>query len=87
MNCNQNPNPWDSHSQGWLISKMSIKQSLLLNNKEKEKQMRNKETDWEQVAHELAYAIMCLEDDSDTPKVWRKAWKALQRYEEACLGE
>lgn len=49
--------------------------------------MRNKETDWEQVAHELAYSIMCLEDDCDTPKVWRKAWKALMSYEEACLEE
>lgn len=46
--------------------------------------MKN-EPDWEQVAHELAYSIMCLEEDCDTPKVWRKAWRALNSYEEACL--
>jgi hypothetical protein len=53
--------------------------------KQKEKEMKN-EPDWEQVAHELAYSIMCLED-ADTPQVWRKAWRALMSYEEACLEE
>ena len=59
---------------------------LLHSLKQEEAKMKN-EPDWEQVAHELAYSIMCLEEDCDTPKVWRKAWRALNSYEEACLEQ
>lgn len=85
MNSNESAEPSDYPLQGFPIFKMSTRQYLPWSRKETK--MKNKETDWEQVAHELAYSIMCLEDDCDTPKVWRKAWRALQHYEEACLGE
>lgn len=82
MNYNEKPNRWGYHSHDLPTSQMSAK--LLRSLKQEEAKMKN-EPDWEQVAHELAYSIMCLEDDCDTPKVWRKAWRALMTYEEACL--
>lgn len=85
MNSNESAEPSDFPSHGLPIFKMSTRQYMPWN--KKETKMTSKETDWEQVAHELAYSIMCLEDDCDTPKVWRKAFRALQRYEEACLAE
>jgi hypothetical protein len=82
MNYNEKPNRWGYHSHALPTSRMSPK--LLHSLKQEEQKMKN-EPDWEQVAHELAYSIMCLEEDCDTPKVWRKAWRALNSYEEACL--
>jgi len=84
MNYNEKPNRWGYHSHGLPTSPMSAK--LLHSLKQEEAKMKN-EPDWEQVAHELAYSIMCLEEDCDTPKVWRKAWRALNSYEEACLEQ
>lgn len=81
MNCNRKPNRWGYHSHDLPTSPMSPK--LSHSSKQKEKEMKN-EPDWEQVAHELAYSIMYLED-CDTPVAWRKVWKALIGYEEACL--
>lgn len=39
---------------------------------------------WETVAHELAHVIFQLEENPSNLKVWKKVWKALAVYENAC---
>lgn len=47
--------------------------------------MKNKtenNINWEKIAGDLAYAVSCLATDS-SPLIWRKAFEALDKYEEA----
>lgn len=39
------------------------------------------ETVWEQIAHELVWAIGLLEEEPTSPKVWRKMFNVLKSYE------
>ena len=81
MNYNEKPNRWGYHSHDLPTSPMSPR--LLHSLKQEEAKMKTK-PDWEQVAHELSYAIMYLENNN-SPQGWRKVFHALQKYEEACL--
>lgn len=36
---------------------------------------------WEQVAHELVWAVGLLEEDPTSPKAWRKMFNVLKTYE------
>lgn len=38
---------------------------------------------WEQICHELVWAIGVLEDDPTSPKAWRKMFNVLKVYENA----
>ena len=44
-------------------------------------------TVWEQVAHELVWAIGMLEENPTSPKVWRKVFNVLKTYEEVVRNE
>ena len=39
---------------------------------------------WETVAHELAFVIHQLEENPKDIKAWKKVWRALSVYENAC---
>ncbi len=38
---------------------------------------------WEQIAHELVWAIGLLEENPTSPKQWRRVFNVLQTYENA----
>lgn len=38
---------------------------------------------WEQIAHELVWAIGLIEENPTSPKAWRKMFNVLQTYENA----
>ncbi len=38
---------------------------------------------WEQIAHELVWAIGLLEEEPTSPKQWRRVFNVLQTYENA----
>lgn len=40
-------------------------------------------TVWEQIAHELVWAIGLLEENPTSPKAWRKMFNVLKVYENA----
>ncbi len=50
---------------------------------EKEKASKWSQALWEQIAHELVWAIGLLEEQPTSPKAWRKMFNVLQTYENA----
>lgn len=50
---------------------------------EKEKASKWSSSLWEQIAHELVWAIGLLEENPTSPKEWRRMFNVLQAYENA----